>query len=82
MTLAVLLPDDEAFLSELLRTFSAINYFGRRGGFMQLTAYTWSDVAPDTQAGFVDVCHPSPQLIGIGFLQRMDNRPRPPRHLS
>ncbi len=71
-TLAITSPDETLLVDELPRLFSAINYFGRRGGFMQFAqAYQGDD--PSTHQGFVDVCSPPSQTIKLGFLQRMDD---------
>jgi hypothetical protein len=58
-----------AFAAELVSAVAAVNYFGQRGSFFQLT-----DVgeAPAIPAGFVDVTRPTTGLQ-LGYLQRMDD---------
>ncbi len=59
------------FISELSLILSSINYFGRKGGFIQ---YIEHRVAPSLEEGFVDLCTPADaNQLGFGFLQRMDN---------
>lgn len=58
------------FADVLAQAFGMINYFGRKGSFMQLVAYHHADVLP--QAGFVDISQPTTTLKR-GFLQRMDD---------
>lgn len=70
MTLA--LGADDAFADELPALLSGINYFGRRGSFMQMVACVQSHKMPD--AGYVNLQQPpSPDQLGFGFLQRMDD---------
>jgi hypothetical protein len=54
----------------LLQAFSAINYFGRKGSFMQLVGYEPN--TPFLPEGFVNVSQPTSGLQR-GFLQRMDD---------
>lgn len=61
---------DERILSDLSQTFSAINYFGKRGGFMQLLSAEVLEDAP--HESFVNLSEPSGGLVLSGFLQRMD----------
>lgn len=61
--------DEGVFMrQDLPPLLSAVNYFGRRGSFFQLTHI--SEAEPD--ADFTDLCVPSVQL-SLGFLQRMDD---------
>lgn len=61
--------DNDAFMQQdLMALLTAVNYFGRRGSFFQVTQIAESE--PD--AGFIDLCAPSMQL-SLGFLQRMDD---------
>jgi hypothetical protein len=71
MGLAVPLPDDPAQAEALTLGFSAINYFGKRGGFMQLQGWQLREAAPG--ADFVNLCQANQALIARGFLQRMDD---------
>lgn len=71
MSLAVPLPDDSAQAELLVESFSTINYFGRRGGFMQLQRWGVGDAEPS--ADFVNLCQPNAALVVRGFLQRMDD---------
>ncbi|MCS6837186.1 MAG: hypothetical protein NZ750_14350 [Anaerolineae bacterium] len=71
MSLAVPLPDDSAQAELLTQGFCAINYFGRRGGFMQLQGWRTSDA--ELSADFVNLCQPNTALLVRGFLQRMDD---------
>ncbi len=66
--------NDAAFGDELAFILPAINYFGRKGGFMQ---YAGHKVHPDAllapaSQGYIDLCSPT-DTIGFGFLQRMDD---------
>lgn len=71
LTLAV--ECDATMVGTLLLGFSAINYFGRRGSFMQFVEYRESDNVPDPRTGFVNASRSASPSIGIGFLQRMDD---------
>lgn len=66
---------DEGLLTELPNVLSSINYFGRKGSFMQFIGVEPKQVKPETAQGFVDVCSPAEpnQLSLYGFLQRMDD---------
>jgi hypothetical protein len=60
-------------VDDLADILPAINYFGRKGGFMQFAGLTTQlDAPPDGSGGFTDISQPSTGL-GFGFLQRMDN---------
>jgi hypothetical protein len=73
MTMAMeLAPEVEARLDLLVRGFSAINYFGRKGSFMQWMGAETSEQAPTPQTGFVNISEPTTQRAALGFLQRMD----------
>lgn len=61
---------DEAFAEVLLQAFGMINYFGRKGSFMQLVDYHRAEDVP--QVGFVNVSQRTTTLQR-GFLQRMDD---------
>jgi hypothetical protein len=67
-------PDDFADTA-ILEAFTAINYFGRRGSFLQLVRLAWMDMdtAPEYQPGYINLCQPSGRMMAGGFLQRMDN---------
>jgi len=66
--------DDPDFVGELIVLMGGINYYGRRGSFMQLVAVSPDEVGPERQGGFVDLRQPlSPDDLGFGFLQRMDD---------
>jgi len=54
----------------LLQAFSAINYFGRKGSFMQWVSY--DNTTPFLPEGFVNASQPTMGLVR-GFLQRMDD---------
>lgn len=62
----------EMLADRLPHLLSAINYFGRRGGFMQLVSLNQNAEGP--RGDFVDLCTPvdlgAPQF---GLLQRMDD---------
>lgn len=58
------------FAEVLLKAFTSINYFGRKGSFMQFVGY--DDSTPFLQDGFVNISQPTSGL-GRGFLQRMDD---------
>lgn len=62
-------------LAELPRILSSINYFGRKGSFMQFLDAEIRESAPSTGLDFVDVCtSPSLNQVSLfGFLQRMDD---------
>lgn len=62
---------NDAFQGLLERTASAINYFGQRGSFFQLTETTRS-TENITENGFVDASQATKNM-GMGFLQRMDD---------
>jgi hypothetical protein len=66
--------DDVAFATQFATLLAAINYFGRRGSFMQLIDVELNEARPTREHGFVDLCQPlTPNDLGFGFLQRMDN---------
>ncbi|NDJ54425.1 MAG: hypothetical protein GYB68_15250 [Chloroflexi bacterium] len=77
MTLATELPGDETAVDALRRAFTAINYFGRRGGFFQWMGDDLRDEAPARAAEFVDLTRRDGRtpdmLLAPGFLQRMDD---------
>ena len=65
---------EAAFADDLAFFLPAINYFGRKGGFIQ---YIGHQLHPDelpapSQGEYVDLCHAT-ETIGFGFLQRMDD---------
>jgi hypothetical protein len=61
------------FVDDLADVLPAVNYFGRKGGFMQFAGLTTQEEAPpDDPTSFTDISQPSTGL-GFGFLQRMDN---------
>lgn len=64
--------DGDDIANLLLEGFVAINYFGRRGSFFQMTNFILSDENPASLPTFVNA---SQQSIGntLGFLQRMDD---------
>jgi hypothetical protein len=63
--------DEGDFAGDLMLILPAINYFGRKGSFMQ---YVGHQTQPDAPAheGFVDLCREA-DALGFGFLQLMDN---------
>ena len=64
----------DALAHSLPDLLSGINYFGRRGSFMQLVGWEEAPTPPDSAAGYVDLCTPpSVDQLGYGFLQRMDD---------
>jgi hypothetical protein len=61
------------FAAELPGILSAVNYFGRRGGFFQLANVPVATLdEPAVQEGFADLSRPA-TAPGLGFLQRMDD---------
>jgi hypothetical protein len=66
---------DARLLEELPKVMSSINYFGRKGSFMQFIGTAPHRPEPKIGDGFVDVCSPAEpsQLSLHGFLQRMDD---------
>ena len=60
---------EDEFWSMMGKTASAINYFGQRGSFFQLTKADLLDYLPDT---YVDASQSSTKVM-MGFLQRMDD---------
>jgi hypothetical protein len=62
--------DDEQFAALLVRAFSMVNYFGRKGSFMQWVGYQWLATPPPP--AFINASQPSAGLQW-GFLQRMDD---------
>jgi hypothetical protein len=60
----------EPMLLDLMKTATSINYFGKRGGFMQLIDHQVSNDAPND--AFVNCSVPTTDLQ-FGFLQRMDD---------
>jgi hypothetical protein len=73
LTLALNGEADDAVDSAIQEAFTAINYLGRRGSFLQLTGLTWEKAGPETQPDFINLCQPSGRQLTGGFLQRMDN---------
>jgi hypothetical protein len=66
--------EDENFAGELPLILSSLNYFGRKGSFMQYLGHRTSTADPASADGFVDLCRePDQNDLGFGFLQRMDN---------
>ncbi|HML22997.1 MAG TPA: hypothetical protein PKD09_15195 [Aggregatilinea sp.] len=63
---------DAAFTDEIVYMLPSINYFGRKGSFMQFVGHRLLDDPPGTAQGYIDLCHPT-ETLGFGFLQRMDN---------
>ncbi len=72
MTVAIALEDD-ASAATLRRAFTAVNYFGRRGGFFQWIGDGLDATAPDQGDGFVNLSAGSAGGLSLGFLQRMDD---------
>jgi hypothetical protein len=72
LTVALPSPSDDATVRLLLEGFAAVNYFGRRGSFVQMINYGVYADAPDSSAGFVNASQPS-SGSPLGFLQRMDD---------
>ena len=65
---------DTEMAGELALILPSINYFGRKGGFMQYAGHTEQPTAPTRSDGFVNLCAASdPDDVGFGFLQRMDD---------
>ena len=63
---------DTSLANDLAFILPSINYFGRKGSFMQYAGHTEQPNEPMPADGFVNLCQESDQL-GFGFLQRMDN---------
>jgi len=57
------------FAEELLKALTSVNYFGRKGGFVQLAGYSDTRI-PDE--GCVNLCEAA-SGVTMGFLQRMDD---------
>jgi hypothetical protein len=70
LTLAITLPDDADIRDRLRAAFTAINYFGRRGSFMQWANET---LQVDRPADYIDLSRNAPSELRVGFLQRMDD---------
>ncbi|MBN8593105.1 MAG: hypothetical protein J0M33_15220 [Anaerolineae bacterium] len=73
LTLAINLDADQGVNAAILDAFTAINYFGRRGSFLQLIDWMQEESSPEGRSGFVNLCQASGRLMSGGFLQRMDN---------
>lgn len=71
MQLAIPMSDDSNINDMLVLGFSAINYFGKRGSFMQMVDINRIEDAPDNS--FINLCEANTQVIPQGFLQRMDD---------
>ncbi|MBN1310266.1 MAG: hypothetical protein JXB30_02525 [Anaerolineae bacterium] len=71
MTLAFETPDEQ-IAADLPGVLAAVNYFGRRGSFMQFLGCTVSEEEPTPGDGFIDLSQPS-DVPALGFLQRMDD---------
>lgn len=66
-------PVDDVMADGLSQALSAINYFGRRGSFLQLVALRQDSQPPDA-VGFTNLSQPLPlDALGKGYLQRMDD---------
>lgn len=63
---------EEQMAADLPGVLAAVNYFGRRGSFMQLSDCAASETEPLPADGFVDLSGPSVAPVW-GFLQRMDD---------
>lgn len=67
--------DDDIFImGELPNILASVNYFGRRGGFFQLTKVDKDTSAPDDS--FTLLSPPTKEqrtALGFGYLQRMDD---------
>ena len=72
LTLAVLLPDDPNPRNILRSAFTAINYFGRRGSFMQWVGESLP-IEPPTSEFVMLSRGAQPTLAQPSFLQRMDD---------
>ncbi len=73
MTLA-LQTEDPGLTADLPLILSTINYFGRKGSFVQYAGHRIQEETPSSANGFVDLCHePDMSMLGFGFLQRMDD---------
>lgn len=64
---------EETLVTELPRILSMINYFGRKGSFVQYSGDSFED---DLPRGFVNACAPPAGSLQYGFLQRMDDMRR------
>lgn len=65
---------EETLLADLPGLLASINYFGRRGSFMQLVGWARTSDAPAPENDFVNLCQPPQSDVpGFGFLQRMDD---------
>ncbi len=63
---------DDALSDLLLPTLAGINYFGKRGSFMQLSYGAYEETGP--RDGFTNLSRPpDASQLGFGFLQRMDD---------
>lgn len=63
---------ENSFADDLAFILPAINYFGRKGGFMQYSGHTVQPDAPALTDGYVNLCAES-DALSFGFLQRMDD---------
>lgn len=71
LALAVEVLADDAVIGLLTQLFSTVNYFGRRGGFMQMVNMAVTEEGPpDT---FINLSRTRETQILGGFLQRMDD---------
>lgn len=65
---------DGTFADELAHILPAINYFGRKGSFMQFVGHEIISGDPPALEswGYVDLCRAT-DTLSFGFLQRMDD---------
>lgn len=70
----VLATISEHLAERLPSLLSAVNYFGRKGGFMQLVAVHVNSDGTVEEEGYVNLCRPADlKLPLLGILQRMDD---------
>jgi hypothetical protein len=69
--------DDPGLAADLPLILSALNYFGRKGSFVQYAGHRTQEANPSPNDRFVDLCRePDMSMLGFGFLQRMDDMRR------
>jgi len=74
MTIAMAVQEDSLQTATLRHAFTAINYFGRRGGFFQWDGDVLEIDPPHENNGFVNLsASDAPGTLSVGFLQRMDD---------
>jgi hypothetical protein len=67
------LQTEEGFAARLPQLLSGINYFGRRGSFMQLVAWGIT-TEPPAEGAFTQLSRrENPPSLSLGYLQRMDD---------